>query len=151
MAKFIEGEGWLVEEDSHRPPATGAAVVASAKNATPLQALVKDASTEDLTAVLSARGMTVLSVDDHDALLVLKEEHQKLQTAHTALVESMDGKVSTTTTKTKPAKRSIEEMEQLITAATTLDQLTELLKDEERKTVLKLGDARAAEIQEGKA
>lgn len=160
MARFIEGQGWLVDEGSNpAPPAPGAsAVVAGAKQGNALSGLglAKGSTTDDLSAALSERGMVVLTVDDHDSLLVIKEEHEKLKTAHAELQRKMAGIDSLATNeglpaiKGKVAKRTVDEMEVLITSATTLDQLTELMKDEERKTVLKLGDARAVEIQEGK-
>lgn len=153
MARFIEGQGWLAEEET-KAPAGAAVVVGKAKAGNAGQGAASIA-TEDMAAALQARGMVIMHVDEVEALLVEKEDHAKLKVAHAELEQKLasideladTGAGTGTKSTTKPAKRSMDEMEALIAEATTLDQLTELMRDEERKTVLKLGDARAKEIQ----
>lgn len=150
--KFIEGQGWLVDE-AQRPPAAGAAVVVgNARKGAAEPAGLTHIESATLEAELSRRGLVVISADDHESFLATKEDFEHLKADHEALKAQMATKAATGNgkkgAKQEPApEHTMEEMEALIAAATTLDELTALMKDEERRPLLTLAEARANEIQ----
>lgn len=146
--KFVEGKGWeLTEVPVDQTLTPGRVEVLPAQ---PVSLDLKNVSPEEvpdelIQRVLDHRGLVAVPREEHEQLMAELADIKPLISRESEQSPPAKGKGG------KPKPVSAEEMEQRILEATSLDELTELMKDEKRMKILKLADERAAQIKEGEA
>lgn len=148
--KFVEGKGWDIREvpiDQPQAPDTIAVEQAPPGPVSLDNIPLAEFPDELLTRILDLRGLVAVPRPEYETLMAELADIRPL-IEQPALASPDKG---ATAARAKGQKLTVEEMEQRIMEATDLGTLTDLMKDEKRKELLKLADERAAQIKAGEA
>jgi len=138
--KFIEGEGWIVTE-AGQSAATPVHQRPAGKAASPAM------QREDFARAAADFGLVAVDADEYRELLERNRELETLLDRAGEVVTAVKDKPAPDAKKKAGAKgASIEEQ---ISAAESLEELSALMMDVEDAGLLKLADARAELLQAG--
>jgi len=158
--RFIEGKGWLVNEGQGKQTPVNAKPMLHGQGSgmadssvsvlgqvegrsTPSILVLGQVNTNDLTAELETRGFMVIAVDDFNELTERNQELEK------RLDNMANGEPVPELPQEQASKKKLtaKEIEEAISEVTDLDQLTVLMADVTSAKLLKLADAKAAELK----